>query len=97
MFGFNFGGVKVDSRNVELILLVVELILHEARICRFWLLLLIFCLELYCSIHFYMNLSNHKSFYLQLTFSQTQFYKSINSKSICVTAKPNIHICYKRL
>jgi len=37
--------------------------------------------EICCSNYFYINVSKHKSLYLQLTFSQNQFY-IINSLQI---------------
>jgi len=38
-----------------------------------------------------MNVSKHKSIYVQLDFTLNQSYRINNSKSILLTTKPNIH------
>ena len=36
---------------------------------------------MYCSTHYYINISKHKSLYIQLTFNQKQFYRINSSKN----------------
>jgi len=42
---------------------------------------------MYCSTHFYINVSKHKSLYLQLISNHNKFYESILSKLVFVRTK----------
>jgi len=46
---------------------------------------IVFYTQIYSSTYFYMNVSKHKSLYIQPTFNQKQFYR-INSK--CMFGSP---------
>jgi hypothetical protein len=76
---FTFGGTKIDSKEVELILtcLVALSIIHFVSRIDSNLKLEIgasnyridFYTQIYCSTQFYINWCKHKPFYLHLNFS----------------------------
>jgi hypothetical protein len=80
-------GARTDCRGVELLLTCLvsqklqqlEIVDSDSRID--------FYTQIFCSTHFCINISKHKSLYLQINFTE-----SILSKSIFLTAELNIQL-----
>jgi hypothetical protein len=107
MFGFNFEAAIIDSRLVKLILpclifqkynwfclqdwfyLKLEIVTSSSIIDSY--------IQIFCSTHFCMNISKYKSFYLQINFSQNQFYRINYVKINFLTLVQNQNLsCQKR-